>query len=111
MEITEKAYKRCLLLKVGGRIDHETAPDLEKRFDKIFKKGQYRLVVDLSDTGYISSAGLRALVSALKKARRFNRGDVRLAGLSPRLKETFQLVGFHHIFQIFDQVVDAVGSF
>lgn len=111
MEAIEKPYKRCLLVKIEGRIDHDTAPTLEKRFERIFKKGQYKLVVDLSGVDYISSAGLRALVSALKEARRFNRGDVRLAGMSPKLEAAFHLVGFHHLFQMFPQVVDAVGSF
>lgn len=111
MEITEKAYSRCVLVQAKGRVDHENAPELEKRLDRIFKKGQYRLVVDLSETNYISSAGLRVLIGALKKARRFNRGDVRLAGMSPRLKDAFRLVGFHHLFKMYDQVVDAVGSF
>lgn len=111
MEISEKTYKRSTLLKVQGRIDAETADTLEKYLNKVFKKSQYRLVVDLSGVEYISSAGLRVLVSALKQARRYNRGDVRLSGLSARLKDAFKLVGFHQLFQVFEQSEDAVGSF
>ncbi len=111
METTEKAYKRYTVLHVSGRIDAETSPSLEKQISKVISKGQYHVAVDLSGVDYISSAGLRVLVSALKKTRRYNRGDVRLAGLSPRLKEAFQLVGFNKLFQIFEDVEDAVGSF
>ncbi|MEX2162413.1 MAG: STAS domain-containing protein [Anaerolineales bacterium] len=111
MEISEKAYKRSTLIKVQGRLDMETSPDLEKYLNKVFKKGQYKVVVDLSGVDYISSAGLRVLVSGLKSARRYNRGDVRLSSLSPRLKDAFHLVGFHQLFQSFDKVEDAVGSF
>jgi anti-sigma B factor antagonist len=111
MEISDKPYKRSTLLKVKGRIDMDTAPDLEKTLNKVFKKGQYRVVVDLEEVDYISSAGLRVLVSALKNSRRYNRGDVRLSALSPRLKEAFHLVGFHQLFQTFDKAEDAVGSF
>ncbi len=111
METTEKVYKRYTILHVSGRIDAETAPTLEKQINKVLNKGQYHLAVDLSGVEYISSAGLRVLVSALKKARRHNRGDVRLAGLSTRLKEAFQLVGFNKLFQIFEDVQDAAGSF
>ncbi len=111
METTEKSYKRYTILRVSGRIDADTAPNLEKQINKVFKKGQYHLVVDMGGVDYISSAGLRVLVSALKKARRYNRGDVRLAALSARLKEAFQLVGFNKLFQIFGEAEDAAGSF
>jgi anti-sigma B factor antagonist len=111
METTEKAYKRYTILKVSGRIDADTAPSLEKQLNKVFNKGQHHVVVDLGAVDYISSAGLRVLVSGLKKARRYNRGDVRLAALSTRLKEAFQLVGFNKLFQIFQDVEDAAGSF
>ncbi len=111
MRITEKSYKRSTLVKPEGRVDAETSPELEKYLNKLFKTGQYHLAVDLSAVDYISSAGLRVLVSALKQARRYNRGDVRLASLSPRLEEAFQLVGFHKLFQIFEEPEDAVGSF
>ncbi|MEX1248584.1 MAG: STAS domain-containing protein [Anaerolineales bacterium] len=111
MEISEKSYKRSTLIKLNGRIDMESSPELEKYLNKTFKKGQYKLVLDLSGVDYIYSAGLRVLVSSLKTARRYNRGDIRLASLSPRLKEAFKLVGFHQLFQTYDQVEDAVGSF
>lgn len=111
METTEKAYKRYTILRVSGRVDAETAPSLEKQINKVFNKGQHHLVVDLGGVDYMSSAGLRVLVTALKKSRRYNRGDVRLAALSTRLKEAFQLVGFNKLFQIFEEVEDAAGSF
>lgn len=111
METSEKAYKRYTILRVSGRIDADTAPSLEKQLNKVLSKGQYHVVVDLGQVDYISSAGLRVLVSALKKCRRYNRGDVRLAGLSARIKEAFQLVGFDKLFQIFGSVEDAAGSF
>jgi anti-anti-sigma factor len=111
MDTTEKAFKRYTILRVSGRVDAETAPNLEKQINKVFNKGQHHLVVDLGGVDYISSAGLRVLVTSLKKSRRYNRGDVRLAALSTRLKEAFQLVGFNKLFQIFDEVEDAAGSF
>jgi anti-sigma B factor antagonist len=111
MQLTEKEYKRCLLLKIDGRVDHETAMELEKTLNNIFKRRRYQIVVDLSGVDYISSAGLHTLVSALKKARRRTEGDVRLAALTSRLKEGFNLVGFDQLFQTYEEVSDAVGSF
>ncbi|MBM3127480.1 MAG: STAS domain-containing protein [Chloroflexi bacterium] len=111
LKISLKEYKRVDLLAVDGRIDSSTAPQLDKALQKIIDAGRFRIVVDLSDAAFMSSAGLRALLSALKQVRRFNRGDLRLAGVSPKVKKAFELAGLLVVFQVFDNSVDAVGSF
>lgn len=111
VKISTREYKRVDLVAVDGRIDSSTAPQLEKALQKILVNGRYRIVVDLAETDFISSAGLRVLLSALKQTRRFNRGDLRLAGMSPKVKKAFELAGFIELFQLFDDSVDAVGSF
>ena len=58
----------------------------------------------------MSSAGLRELVSAVKKLRKLN-GDLRVASPSPRVKEVLDLAGLDSIFQMFTTPVEAVGSF
>lgn len=111
IKISTKEYKRVDLIAVDGRVDSSTAPQLEKALQKITDNGRYRIVVDLSETDFVSSAGLRVLLSALKQTRRFNRGDLRLAGLSLKVKKAFELAGLTQLFHIFDNSVDAVGSF
>ena len=58
----------------------------------------------------MSSAGLRELVTALKKVKR-GTGDLRLATPSARVMEVLELAGLDSIFEIFDSQVEAVGSF
>ena len=111
VKITTKEYKRVDLVAVEGRVDSSTAPQLEKALQKIIDAGRYRIVVDLSGTDFMSSAGLRVLLSALKQVRRFNRGDLRLAGMSSKVKKAFELAGLVVVFQLYDNSVDAVGSF
>lgn len=111
LKINTKEYKRVDLLEVVGRVDSSTAPQLEQALKKVIKDGRYRIVVDLSETEFMSSAGLRALLSALKEVRRFNRGDVRLASLPEKIKKAFDLAGFLELFQVYDNPVDAVGDF
>ncbi len=111
MEITTKEMKRAQLVSVTGRIDHETAPKLEQVLNEIINAGDYHIVLDMSGVSYVSSAGLRVLVGARKAVRRWNRGDLRLAGLQPMVRETFDLVGFNRVFEIYDDTVEAVGSF
>lgn len=111
VKVTSKEYKRVDLVEVEGRIDSSTAPQLEQALGDITNQGRYRIVVDLGGCEFMSSAGLRVLIATLKEARRFNRGDVRLAAVPSKVKKAFDLAGFEELFQFFDNGVDAVGSF
>jgi anti-anti-sigma factor len=112
VEITTKRLERVDIIKVNGRVDHQTAPDLEKALRTTIAEGRHNIVVDLTDVPYISSAGLKALQATAKAARGgIVGGDVRLVGLKPNIKEIFDTIGFTQLFKIYDDPLDAVGSF
>lgn len=111
MDITVSTMKRATLLEVNGRVDSSNATQLADALNEQIDAGHHMLVVDLSRVEYMSSAGLRELVAALKKARRATGGDVRLASLHPRVKEVFGLAGLDTIFHIYPTQVEAVGSY
>lgn len=112
MEIKTEAMKRCEVVTVSGRIDSATAPELEKVLLGLIQSGQKNIVVNLSDTEFISSAGLKALLSALMKVRKsVPAGDVVIAEIPSQLKESFDLVGFDRLFKFHDNTLRAVGSF
>ena len=111
MEIRTQALRRCELVTVVGRIDSSTAPDLEKVLLGLIAAGQRNLVVNLAQCDFISSAGLKALLSGLMKVRKaVPAGDLVIAEIRPELRESFDLVGFDRLFKFFDSDVDAVGS-
>jgi anti-sigma B factor antagonist len=112
MEIKTEAMKRCELVTVSGRIDSATAPELEKLLLGLVQAGKKNIVVNLGDSDYISSAGLKALLSAQMKVRKaIPPGDVVISEIKPELKESFDLVGFDRLFKFYDGDVLAVGSF
>jgi len=111
MEISSKQLKRVDLLELEGRIDSNVAAQLEDAFKTITSSGRFRIVVDMHKLNYICSRGLRALIATLKEARRWNRGDVRLCNVPPRIKGVLDLAGFTPLFKIYDNCVDAVGSY
>ncbi len=111
MEIKTRQYKRVDFVEVSGRVDSSTAPRLEATLQEIMGQDRFRLVVDMHGLEYVSSAGLRVLVSALKQARRWNRGDLRLAAVPGRIREVLQLAGLDVLFHIDENPVDSVGSF
>lgn len=112
MEIKAETMKRCELLSVSGRVDSSTAPELEKVLLGLIQSGQKNIVVNMKETDFISSAGLKALLSALMKVRKMiPAGDVVISEIRPELRESFDLVGFDRLFTFHDDNMRAVGSF
>jgi len=111
MEITTTQYKHCDLVKVVGRIDSATAPQLGDALHAITDEGRFKIVLDLTDVTYVSSAGLRVMIDTQKTCRQLNRGELVLACVPQRIYETFDLAGFLPLFKFFDDVTAAVGSF
>ena len=111
MEIEVKNLKRANVVKVGGRVDSSTAPDMEKALKELIEEGHFRIVMDMTDLKFISSAGLRALISTVKACRRWNRGDLYLAALPEHILSTFELAGLTRVFKIFPDTTEAVGNF
>ena len=110
MKIETRELKHVSVMKVVGRVDSATAPDLEKALQGLVDSDRNQIVLDLQETEYMSSAGLRVLVTMLKAAKK-NGGELRLAQLSPRVKEVLELAGLTPVFGIYPDVVEAVGSF
>ncbi len=67
------------------------------------------MVVDLKDTRYISSSGLRTLLAAARAAKRHG-GALCLCCLSPRVQEIFEMAGFDRVFQIYATYAQAEKS-
>jgi anti-sigma B factor antagonist len=111
MEITTKQYKHCDLLSVQGKVDSYTAPDLTKAIEALNDKGQYKIVLDLANLEYMSSAGFRALLLGQRNCKRYNRGEIVLAAVPKRILDALELTGFTPLFKIFGDVTSAVGSF
>jgi anti-sigma B factor antagonist len=111
MEITTSQYKRCDLIKITGRIDSSTAPQLSQKLNAINEEGRFKFVCDMADVEYISSSGLWVLINAQKTSKRYNRGEVVLACVPTKIKSALDLAGFVPFFKFFDDIVSAVGNF
>jgi len=93
-----------------GRLDAAGARPLEAELKQHIDAGAAHLLVDLENTRYISSNGLRALLAAHKQAKQRG-GALKLCCLSPRLIEIFEMSGFDRVFEIFASRAQAEKSF
>ncbi len=96
-------------VEVHGRLDQTQTPDLNTTLTELINAQQYRLLVNLTETNYINSGGLRCLVSAWRKARA-HEGDVILYGLNERLCEIFTMIGFDKVFEIYQTQEEALSA-
>jgi anti-sigma B factor antagonist len=110
MEISEKTEGTVKVVSLSGRLDAYGVNDVEKKLDSLASIKQVHLVLNLKALEYISSSGLRIMLATLKKTAK-NKGEVRLAGLNPAVKDVFDIAGFTQFFKIYDKEEEAVNSF
>ncbi len=112
LTVQKEAVGPVDVIEVKGRVDGSTAPQLDDALQESLKKGRYRIVVDFSETSFLSSAGMRALLRARQQVQdRRRHGDVRLAKMSPFIQDAFKLVGFDKLFKIYEDREAALNSF
>jgi anti-anti-sigma factor len=91
----------ALVLRISGRIDSDSAGELDQACHQWLTPGDTAMILDLSEVAYISSAGLSSVLKAGKQMDR-QEGRLLICGLSPRLKQVFVFAGFDALFPIFD---------
>ncbi|MBQ9567210.1 MAG: STAS domain-containing protein [Lachnospiraceae bacterium] len=97
MEIVKKQDGSNLTISLEGRLDTTTAPQLETELKQSLD-GVQALEFDLAKLDYISSAGLRVLLSAQKTMNK--QGEMKVTGANDELKEIFDVTGFVDILNI-----------
>jgi anti-sigma B factor antagonist len=98
------------VIDVSGSVDALTAPELSKTLLDQIADGHANLVVNLIGVEFMSSAGLRTLLGAVKEARS-NGGDLRIASATPGVDKVLKMSGFHNIAKVFPSQDEAVSSF
>jgi anti-anti-sigma factor len=100
MDIIEKKSGQARVLELNGRLDATTSPMLDEALNRAVDEANY-VVIDFSDLSYISSAGLRTILSGAKKVQK-KKGELRLAALDGMVKEVFQLAGFYDMLPVYE---------
>lgn len=97
MTVNAEKNNNHVTLKIEGRLDTTTAPSLEKIINDL-PADVTELVLDMSQLAYVSSAGLRVLLSAQKKMNKI--GSMKLTGVCEEVMEVFEMTGFSDILDI-----------
>jgi len=107
MEISQKEEKGIVSITIKGRMDADSSPDAEKVVKEALGAEANRLLFDLGELEYLSSAGLRVLLSAAKEMRRRD-GKIVLCALNEFVNEIFEVSGFQSLIPISDSVESGI---
>ena len=88
-------------------MDAVTTPEFEQTLGGWIDEGDIRFIVDLTGLDYISSAGLRGILTSVKRLKAAG-GQMVLTSLHGTVKEVFEISGFNTIIPIFESVKDAL---
>jgi anti-sigma B factor antagonist len=111
LNITVTEMHRVDVVIPEGIVNSDSASQLDAMLnERLDHTEHHNLVIDLSGVTYMSSAGLRALVGAMKRAHESG-GNLVIASPSPRVQEVLELAGLTEVFSIYEERLSAVGSF
>jgi anti-anti-sigma factor len=99
-----------VVIAVTGSLDALTSGDLSGVIATQLASEEVNVVIDITGVEFMSSAGLRTLLSAAKEARS-NGGDLRVASNNPGIDKILAMSGFTSIAKVFRNAQDAVASF
>ena len=109
MEIRIQESGRAWVVAVDGKLDALSAGDYEKAMSQLISEGKTRFVVDFAKLDYISSAGLRVLLTTAKQLK--PKGGVALfANVPGNVREVFEVTGFDTILDLHDTVDAALAA-
>ncbi len=94
------------ILALEGRFDATTTNIFDAEARKIMDKGATRIIIDMENLEFVSSAGLRSMLTLAKNVR--GTGEIRFARMRENIKEVFGFSGFFSIFTNYDTLEQAL---
>ena len=106
LQFSQNAESGVQVVELTGRLDNLTAAEFDKQVAELASE---RTVLDLANLQYISSAGLRSVLAAFKRATAAG-GKLALAAPGPAIVEVFEISGFVTLIPVFQDRAAAVSA-
>ena len=109
MKITIAQKSGTAVMDISGRLDAITAIDAENSLTELVKDGNYKILLNLSGLDYISSAGIRVLLTVAKLLKRHD-GQLTFTGLKGGVLNVFNMSGLQAIFKVYETEEEALAK-
>ena len=108
--LMRKPIQDISVLDVAGDIDFREMIRIKDAIGSLMEKDRIKVVLNLRSVDHINYLSIGVLVERLKALRNLN-GDLKLAGMSPFLRDIFRVVGMDRFFEDYTSLEDAIESF
>jgi len=109
MEIIQENNNEIEIFSIKGSLDSNTSPEFESQIYVALEKGRRKLILNLEDLEYISSAGIRVMLKTTKDLKRME-GNIVLCSLQDYVREVFDIAGFDGYLNIENDLDDAMNK-
>ena len=106
----EKRNKIDIISFSVNKINATVIDEIREGVSREFENPNSKVIVNLGGVDYIDSSGFASFLS-MNKAARNNYGTLKFVNLEPRVKELFQALHLHTVFEIFDDLEECIKSF
>jgi anti-sigma B factor antagonist/stage II sporulation protein AA (anti-sigma F factor antagonist) len=110
IEIQEQKTGDVFILRLKGRLDAISTPLTEKKIFDYINEGHYKILLDFAQVDYISSAGMRMLLSLTKKLKSLS-GKLVLCNVTHNVMDVLKMSGFDHVLELTRSEEDALKKF
>lgn len=107
IQIKNEKKENALIVHLEGKLDAVSSPILEEALAEDMQSGEKKIALDFSHVDYLSSAGLRVLLSNTKKLKA-NGGDLRIYGMNEDVLEIVKMAGFERVLQLHNSESEAL---
>lgn len=110
MEITTKDVNDVKVVQIEGELDTGSSPEVQSHLDQLREQGAKKILLDMTKLDFISSAGLRVLLSTAQELKG-DGGELRLCNLNETVKEVFDISGFSTLLMVLETEDSALSNF
>jgi anti-sigma B factor antagonist/stage II sporulation protein AA (anti-sigma F factor antagonist) len=110
VDIQEQKSGDVCIIRIKGRLDAVSTPQTERKVFDHINSGQYKILLDFDHIDYISSAGMRMLLSSTKKLKALS-GKLILCNVTTNVMDVLKMSGFDHVLDLAKTEEDALRKF
>lgn len=100
METQVEEKGDIVVVRIEGRLDAASSPQLEKKINSIIDSGYFKVILNFAGVEYLSSAGMRLMLSISKKLKHLE-GKVVACSLNDEVMEVIKMAGFHQVLELY----------
>jgi anti-anti-sigma factor len=110
IDLKEDKKGDVLILRIKGRLDAMSSTSAERKVFDCINNGQFKLLLDFTGVTYLSSAGMRMLLSTTKRLRSLS-GHLIVCCVSSNVMDVLRMSGFDHVLEIVETESEALRKF